>query len=262
MNTTVSQRVDEQTSHILYKGKVHLDFDPVKHLYKINGERAFGVTTALGIIDKSFLKFWAVNKAVEYVKANIVPGQPLDELEIQSILQGAKDAHKTYAGSAADMGTYVHNWIEEFVKGENPELPTNPKLLKTINDFKEWWDKTDVEVLHAERMLCSPTHMLAGTPDLICRVDGKLTIMDWKTGGGIYPDMFLQMAAYAMMLEEEYPDQKVEQLYVVNASIRNMFQTEVRTEVEFFKEMYLQALTLYKSNKELEEMFKKGGKKW
>lgn len=257
---TVSQRVDEQTSHVLYNGKVHLDFDPVKHSYKINGQYASGVTTALNIIDKSFLKFWAVNKTIEYVKSTIVPGVAMDEIEIQSMLAGAKKAHSDFAGSAADMGTYIHNWIEQFVNGEDPARPTNDRLNKVLDDFMEWWNKTDVEVLHAERMVCSPKLMLAGTPDLICKVDGKLTIMDWKTGSGIYPDMFLQMAAYAMMWEEEFPDQKVEQLYVVNASIRNMFQTECRTEVDFYKSMYLEALALYKSNKKLEEMFKKGWK--
>ena len=257
---TVSQRVDEQTSHVLYNGTVHLDFDPVKHTYKINGQYASGVTTALNIIDKSFLKFWAVNKACEYVKARIVPGVAMDEIEIQEMLAGAKKAHTDFAGSAADMGTYVHNWIEDFVNGKEPIHPTNERLQRVINDFLEWWNNTNVEVVHAERMLCSPKYMLAGTPDLICKVDGKLTIMDWKTGSGIYPDMFLQMAAYAMMWEEEFPDQKVEQLYVVNASIRNMFQTECRTEVEFFKKTYLEALALYKSNKQLEELFKKGGK--
>lgn len=254
---TVSQRVDEQTSHLLYGGKVHLDFDPVKHIYKINGKTANGVTTAKDIIAKPFLLFWAVNKACEYVKANITPGVALDELDIQKLLQGAKTAHKDFAGSAADMGTYVHNWIEEFVNGENPDMPTNERLQRVINDFLEWWNNTNVEVIHAERMLCSPKYMLAGTPDLVCKVDGKMTIMDWKTGSGIYPDMFLQLAAYALMWEEEFPDQPIEQLYIVNASVRNMFQTDVRTEVDFFKKMYLEALALYKSNKELDALFNK-----
>ena len=259
---TVSQRVDEQTSHLLYKGKVHLDFDPVKHVYKINGEYVNGVTTALSIKAKPQLIYWSAKMASEYVKEHLRPGEALDEIQIQELIAGAKTAHLKKRDGAADMGTYIHNWIEDFVTGKDPEMPVSPKLKKTIEDFKKWWASEDIEVLHAERMLCSPTLMLAGTPDLICRVNGKLTIMDWKTGSGIYPDMFMQMAAYAIMLEEEYPEHKVESLHVVNASIKNMFQEEARSEVDQFKDAYLAALNLYKVDKSIQELFRKGDKKW
>lgn len=253
---TVSQRVDEQTSHVLYDGQVHLDFDPIKHRYKINGKYANGVTTALGIKAKPQLVYWAARMASEYVKQHIQPGKALDEIEIQELVEGAKNAHLRRRDGAADMGTYVHNWIEDYVNGEEPEMPVSPKLAKTINSFKEWYDTANIEVVEAERMLCSPTLMLAGTPDLICRVDGKLTIMDWKTGSGIYPEMFMQMAAYAIMWEEEFPDQPIERLHVVNASISNMFQEEARSEVQKFKDAYLAALNLYKQDQAINELFK------
>ena len=74
MNTaTVSQRVDEQQSHVLYNGKVNLDFDPVKHRYKINGEFANGVTTALSILAKPQLIYWSANMAADFVKEKLVP---------------------------------------------------------------------------------------------------------------------------------------------------------------------------------------------
>lgn len=253
---SVSQRVDEQFSSLRFNGTVRLDFDPVKHRYKINGKYAHGVTTALGIIDKPQLIYWAAGEAAKYVKEHIRPGLALDEIQIQQLVDGARKAHTKRRDDAADMGTYIHNWIEAFVKGEKPEMPVNPRLRKVIEDFVRFWEEVKPEVLSAERMLCSPTHMLAGTPDLVCRVDGKLTIMDWKTGSGIYPNYFLQLAAYAMMLEEEYPDQQVEQLYIVNPSVKNVFQTECRNEVEIFKQTYLKAYELYKAHKEVEGLFK------
>ena len=256
MVDTISQRVDEQASHVLYNGTVYLDFDPVKHVYKINGQYANGVTTALGIISKPFLIPWAANEAAKYVKANLVPGKALDEVQIQQLVEGAKSAHRSNRDGAADMGTYVHNWIEAFVRGENPAEPINPKLKRVTDKFLEWWKVSDIEVIEPELVLCSPTLMLAGTADLICNMGGKLTIVDWKTGSGIYSDMFLQLAAYAMMYEEEHPDQKVEQLCIVNASIKNMFQTDTRDNLPLFKNAYLQALDLFKSTKEVETVFK------
>ena len=258
--STVSQRVDEQESTLHYDGTVHLDFDPVAHKYFINGEIANGVTTALGIISKPYLIPWAARMAGDYIKSEVVPGESLDELQIQELVDGAKNAHRKNRDGAADAGTYIHNWIEEFVAtGKKPEMPIAPKLASVINSFLRWWESTNIEVIKPEIKLCSPTLMLAGTADLLCRVDGKLTVMDWKTGSGIYADMFLQLAAYALMYEEEF-DEKVEQVYIVNASIKNMFQTDVRDNMDFFKKTYLQALDLYKSNKELEKLIK-GGKK-
>lgn len=254
--TSVSQRVDSQESHLLYNGTVHLDFDPVKHVYKINGTYANGVTTALGIINKPFLIQWAAKMAADHVKATIVPGQALDEVQIQQLVDGAKNAHRKTRDGAADMGTYIHNYIEAFVRGEEPGKPINPKLLRVVDKFHDWWDENDIEIITPEQVLCSPTHMLAGTADLTCKLNGKLTILDWKTGSGIYPEMFLQLAAYAMMYEEEH-GVHIEQIGVVNASIKNMFQVDIRPNDSFYKQMYLEALQLYKSSKQLEEMFKK-----
>lgn len=254
---SVSQRIAQLESHTLYNGSVRLDFDPVKHRYKINGEFAYGVTTALGIIAKPQLIWWAASQAADYVKSHLVPGQGLDELQIQDLCSEARKAHNKAKDKAADAGTYVHNWIEDFVNGKNPTMPVSPVIKRVIDDFLEWWEKTDVEVISPEQVFCSPTLMLAGTADLVCKVDGKLTIMDWKTGSGIYPEMFMQMAAYALMWEEEHPDQPIERLHVVNASVKNMFQDQFREDVQVFKDAYLKALALYKSVKEIEASFKK-----
>lgn len=254
--TSVNQRIDTLESHILYNGTVRLDFDPVKHRYKINGEYANGVTTALSVIAKPQLIWWAAGEAANHFKANLVPGQALDELQIQSLCEEARKAHNKKRDKAADAGTYVHNWIEDFVNGENPAMPINADLKRVINDFLEWWEKSDIEVISSEQVFCSPTRMLAGTADLVCKVDGKLTIMDWKTGSGIYPEMFMQMAAYALMWEEEHPDQPIERLHVVNASLKNMFQDQYREDIQLFKDAYLEALALYKSVKHIESTFK------
>lgn len=252
---TVSQRVDKLESHTLFNGTVRLDFDPVKHRYYIDGKYANGVTTVLGILNKPALVGWAARMAAEHIKANIVPGEPLDEIQIQQLVKGAQEAHRNTRDSAADGGTYVHNWIEDFMRGNNPQMPVSPVLKRVIEDFLKWHDRVRPEVVEIERMMCSPTHGLAGTPDLIARVDGKLTIMDWKTGSGIYPEMFLQLAAYAVMYEEEF-NEPIEALHVVNASLKNVFRDRAETDVEKYKTAFLQTLNLYRSVKAIEEAFK------
>ncbi|WP_460909890.1 PD-(D/E)XK nuclease family protein, partial [Staphylococcus aureus] len=70
-------------------------------------------------------------------------------------------------------------------------------MRKAVNSFLKWWAMQDIKVIKAEQKLCSPKMKLAGTADLVCELNGKLTILDWKTGSGIYPEAVLQMGAYA-----------------------------------------------------------------
>lgn len=207
----------------LYGGTVKLIFDPAKHVYTLDGQKLSGVTTVLATIAKPALVYWSAKCAGDHIREKLSPGIALDEVEIESLAKAATFAHRTAKDKAADMGTFVHKWIERHVSGKKPPMPQNPLLKQAIEQFLEFWSSREIEVVHVERPLCSPSLCLAGTPDLICRVDGKLTIMDWKTGSGLYPDYLLQLGAYAMMYREEFGED-IEQLTLVNASVRSTFK--------------------------------------
>ena len=42
--------------------------------------------------------------------------------------------------------------------------------------------------------------------DCIGYITTKLALVDWKTSKGLYPDMLIQLAAYKVGWEENYPD--------------------------------------------------------
>lgn len=242
----------ELTTH--YNDTVTLEFDPVKHYYTINGEKAWGVTTALQVLAKPALIPWATGCASKYFEENVKPGQCLDEVQIANLAKEMRWAYKNRSGEAADMGTWVHKFAEDYVLGKNPTEPVNPKLQKAVRSFKKWFDESDIEVISSEQKLCSRKHRLAGTVDLICKLDGKLTIVDWKTGSGIYPEMMLQMGAYSEMYEEEF-GKKVEQVGVVNCSVKRSFQTKFDSNVEQHRKTYLDVLNIKKRLDALEESF-------
>lgn len=238
-----------------YNGTVTLQFDPQKHYYLIDGELAFGVTNVLQILAKPALLPWVAKCTAEFWEQNIKPGEPLDEVQIQRLVRESKVAHRNRKDAAADMGTYVHDWIEKYVTGDQPTPPQNAQLAKAVRAFVKWYESTSIEPLASEQKLCSPTLKLAGTVDFIGKIDGKLTIVDWKTGSGIYPEMFLQMGAYVLMYEEEFGE-KVEQVGVVNCSVKAPFKTQFTTDVAKLKRMYKQVLTLAKELRQLEEELK------
>jgi len=58
------------------------------------------------------------------------------------------------------------------------------------------------EIIGFEKIICDSKYLIAGTVDLVLSVNGKVLIIDWKTGApAVYTAM--QIAAYAQMLELE-----------------------------------------------------------
>lgn len=243
----------ETTTH--YDGGVILSFDPQKHAYLLNGKKVNGVTTVLQRLSKPALIYWSAKMASQHVESVLKPGIPLDEMEIKQLAKDAIWAHRNVKDSAAEHGTWVHNFIQLYVEGENPNPPQNEKLLRAVSSFTEWYKDLDIKNMECEKRLCSPTLELAGTVDLICELDGKLTIIDWKTGSGIYPEYVLQMAAYVMMYEEEF-GKTVDQVGVVNCSVKAPFKTFFTDEIQRAKDIYKLLLNLDREFRILEESMK------
>lgn len=243
----------EITKH--YNETVTLEFDPQAHVYLIDGKKANGVTTVLNRLAKPGLLYWAAKMASEHVESILKPGVGLDEVQIKQLAKDAIWAHRNVKDKAADMGTWVHQWIQDFIKGDNPEKPHNPELYKSTAEFIDWYKTLHHTNPKTEVKLCSPTLMLAGTADLITEVEGELTIIDWKTGKGIYPEAVLQMGAYSLMYEEEF-GKEVKRVGVVNCSIKAPFKTYFTDEVKRAKDIYLLLLNLDREFHKLEQEMK------
>lgn len=124
---------------ILYKGKVTLRFDEFRHKYThVEASKEIkSVTTALKIINKPMLVNWAANMAVDHIKDAIEVGKSYDEVELVTIFKTARNAHYHKKESAADIGTLLHGWIEDYINEKNPGIPVNPILNKSVNKFLE-----------------------------------------------------------------------------------------------------------------------------
>lgn len=110
---------------------------------------------------------------------------------------------------AGDRGSKVHNAIYDLLKGK-PIKYTDKYWNETTKDFemltdREWecliafqnfWEDKKPQMIASEIVCYSEKYLYAGTIDFIGIVDGKVMLIDWKTGSKIYPDQFLQVAAY------------------------------------------------------------------
>lgn len=261
---------------VIYGGDIRLSMDPVKHLYSANGEVVKGSISGVGkIVNKPMLIPWAVKLTGEYILENLQPGVALDEVQIFDLVKEAKMQHRRKTDSAADIGTMGHEWIKQYFiamaeGAQPPSMPINDQLRNIVNTFLEWLGKHDIEVLEAERKLYSREHEIAGTVDCICIFDGKLTILDWKTGSGIYPEHFLQTGGYDICWTEEqtYLSQhkkpfiadEVSQHIIVNCSKTGELASVITDEVERNKTGFMAALKLQQSIDSITEELKQSKK--
>lgn len=206
----------------LYNGDVELTFEAARHVYRVTDPvkglvqaKLPSVTAVLGVIAKPALISWAANMAAEHVADSLEPGIALDEVAIAELVREARGAWRRRRDKAADLGTIIHNWIEGWVKSQidpqnnpRPELPSNPQVRTSVEQFLRWEQENHVRYLASELRLYSRYFGVVGTADLVLEIHPagtrgpKYEVADFKTGEAIYPEYALQLAAYWRAIEE------------------------------------------------------------
>lgn len=249
----------------LYGGEVKLKFDTFRHKYSVEGKDVIGVTSVLGVIAKPALISWAANTAVDYVAEQIEPGKSYDELELDAVWQAAKKAHWTKKTDAGTIGSFVHKFVEQYIKGENPAVPVNEGLQNSANQFLSWVKEHDVKFLASEQPIYSKQYNYAGTLDFICKIDHKLYIGDLKTSSGIYDEYWLQTAAYRQAREEEFVNEKYAGQLIVRIGKDGEFEFGISNDEEKNKRLlegFISALTLQQTLERLKEESGRGSKNY
>jgi hypothetical protein len=116
--------------------------------------------------------------------------------------------------TATVPGTIAHYLIECYLKKISPDLsPWSSNDIDkgyiAYNNFIQWTKHFEFKPILVEPNLISDLWKFGGTPDVIGDVLGKRAIIDWKTGK-IYEDLFLQLAAYKILNDENYPDTPID----------------------------------------------------
>lgn len=235
----------------MYKGKVELVFDSVKHTYEANGKIVFGVTSITGVLDKPALVYWAANMGAEWFEKNIPMGTVIDEISRSKIIEGIKTAFRKKSKEAADIGTAVHKYLEEYLnaginKEPLPDMPHNENIRNAIKAFLEWTKENKVKFIASERKVYSKKYGYAGTLDALGYVNGELAIIDFKTSSGIYPEMFIQTSAYAQAVNEE-DGSSIKTCYVVRVpKDGSEFEVQQDNHMELNFKSFLGCLENYK----------------
>lgn len=185
----------------LYGGEVTLSFNDARHVYEKDGYAVPGVTTILKRLNKPALMPWAAKMTAEYVKANAADG--MTAKEIKKLADEAKGAYRKFTDDAAEIGTIVHAYAENRLKGLEAQEPEIEAAKNGVAAFNEWLSSNSVQCFSSERIIFSKERFYAGTADFFGRINGELVVADLKTSGAIYEDYILQLHAYMLAISEE-----------------------------------------------------------
>lgn len=152
-----------------------------------DGTQVPGVTTVLGVLSKPALVPWA------------------NKLGLAGIEVGK------YVDALAEVGTIAHAMILAHLKDETFdawEYPPNlvDKAENCLLSYFEWEKQHKIQPIICESPRVSEDYHYGGTPDFFGYVDGIPTLLDFKTGKGIYEEYFYQLAAYQELLDEHRID--------------------------------------------------------
>lgn len=128
--------------------------------------------------------------------------------------QGQSGAASLYEkrDEAAAAGTIAHDLIEHTILGK----PFDPgqldaalyaKAQNAHSQFLEWREQSRIEIIATEHVYVSERYQFGGTIDAIGQdMKGRIVLVDWKTSNAVYQDYLVQLAAYALLLEECKPE--------------------------------------------------------
>lgn len=234
-----------------------LTFNPNNHGHYYDGKRLLGVTTALSAISKGDgLLQWAVNQALDYARQNWPDSSDPDVAEQYDLmLLGAKYAWKNTRDQAAALGSLAHAWIEGYLRGEDPPWPSDPRVGNACTAALEWIRSVKWETIKIEHQIYIPELGVAGICDWYARINGVLTVPDWKTSKTLHPSYAYQTAAYLKALEAEFgekiPDRWLIRIDKETGDVEPRFIPESELEKDY--RAFESAVHIYKREAELKK---------
>lgn len=258
---------------LLYGGSIRLEYKDKAHRYYVSELEADGswskprstkgVTTMMdNVLEKKGLMTWPMGLALRELfgfydftndqgdrltgfskgVGTMWRGDEIDvEINKENGIELILSAHKAWQRrkqTGADIGSIVHEAIENYVKGlpfsitveqykigqefETLEAEAEwdakaqvevDQAVQAFGKFTEWWDMTKPKLLGAEAQVYSREMKFSGTFDLIYELDGKRILGDNKTSNastskeaaapeGVYYSYFIQGGLYALALQE------------------------------------------------------------
>lgn len=137
----------------------------------------------------------------------IISGEEKPWLKAWRDKWGVLAERKTAVASA--IGTAFHHAVEQYLDTGAFTIHMAkydscvPRVTGMVESWIDWAASIDGLIYHTEMKVVSKAYTYSGTLDAVGVIDGTRLIIDWKTSSRIYPEMALQLSAYAQAYKEE-----------------------------------------------------------
>lgn len=216
-----------------------------KATYKTStGELVPGVTTIIGLRAKPALIEWAFRIGRDNPNLNSV---------------------REYVDDLADIGTCAHLMLDCHLKDTEadlgdfaPNVVTQAK--NSVARYFDWATGKDIRVVSTDMEMVSDTHRFGGKLDVFADINGRRTVLDFKSGKHIYREHLMQVAAYAELLKEK--GERVDEIRVLQIGRTGAegFSERVLTDWQNHWLAFLALRQLYEIEKCIEHNEKWGSK--
>jgi hypothetical protein len=174
-----------------------------KNKYTINGNDYVRVTRLIEQLDKPALVQSAANCTVKYIKENAVEDMLLYTVN-DELLNRARFEFRKVSEEAKEIGSQVHDIIKHYIRGKIAGKEIDITKYKKYDErvengflaFLEWENQNSVEWLKSEFLVYHEKLCFAGTVDALCIINGRITIIDFKSSKGFFDGYDLQVTGY------------------------------------------------------------------
>jgi len=176
---------------------------------KINFKKQYRIELAKTLSQHWYSVYGINNKGKEKFLGHFVSvttilnAYPTSEHLVKWVADQGFHESRQIRDEAGRSGTKIHIAIEDLIAGAELEETgyTTEEWVK-INSFADWYEEYNPEILATELAIFSKKGKYAGRVDCLAKINGELTVLDWKSSKSIHESFPLQFSAYAQAIEE------------------------------------------------------------
>jgi hypothetical protein len=162
------------------------------------------------------------------------------------------DEAEAIKSAAGDKGSKVHRAIELLLTGntinmddaiaanDGPVTELTKEEWECLMAFCSWFNEMKPEVIATEQVVWNEDVGYAGTLDFLCKIDGVVFLVDFKTSQNLWPEHELQLSSYKHALVEQ-----PEKMAVLQIGYRRNKKGWKFTEIEDKFDLFLAAKQIW-----------------